>query len=648
MASRDRGRRVCPDDCAFCPLPRRRLTRLPSTSSSSPSRGWRPAPTSAKENDCSSSTAGPSGRRPRTTRPSRCACYAIDAWVRDAAVLTDADEAERRPARRRGRGRRDRRRRGVPRVSERRRHGRAPARAVAPQHPHLAGAPARQHRPAHLRGHRRRRRAGDDPRAARRRARVASAASGGRLAEAQRIVREVAAAVGLAEGERGVRAVLATLARLEPVSTRRISRAAELPVPIVAAVCGELRKRAIVAEERPTQLTPAGRELFAAGGLRIGRTAACPGCGGRGIVVPPALSPLVRELSQAVRGGPPARLELDQCHCTVDTKLRRLLAVHEAGALVGRRVLLLGDDDLTALALAAARARPRLALDDREPRGRGRRSRARRVPRARARRSAVPGACVEHDLRRPLPPELVGAFDTVLTDPPYTTAGASLFLSRAAEALDERRGDVFLSFGSRRPGAAVQLQRAIAEIGFVIQNISRDFNEYVGAGVLGGTSHLYHLAATGEPRAAVTGVVRRAALHRRLDLALERVAQVRLLGGRIRAPSGGSGSTPAARARRRRAPRRRRWGGACPRAATDGSRRRRRPSPRPSPRARCRCATSRRGGSRSSRRTGAGSRSRGRRRARSRRSRRPRGGCRGRAPGSARARARRPARCRTT
>ena len=56
---------------------------------------------------------------------------------------------------------------------------------------------------------------------------------------------------------------------------------------------------------------------------------------------------------------------------------------------------------------------------------------------------------------------------------------------------------MFLSFGSRRPGAAVQLQRAIAEIGFVIQNISRDFNEYVGAGVLGGTSHLYHLAATG-------------------------------------------------------------------------------------------------------------------------------------------------------
>jgi len=323
------------------------------------------------------------------------------------------------------------------------------------------------------------------------------------LTEEHRIVREVASAVGLAEGEHGVRAVLATLARLEPVSTRRISRAAALPVPIVAAVCGELRKRSVVAEQRPTRLTQAGRELFAAGRLRL-RSAACPSCRSSGIVVPDELGALVRELSQAVRGGPPARLELDQCHCTVDTKLRRLLAIHEAGALVGRRVLLLGDDDLTALALGrlvrslgshstlASLAvvdvdRALSAFLERELEG-----------------APFPVTCVEHDLRRPLPPVLVGAFDTVVTDPPYTTPGARLFLSRAADAL-EGRGDVFLSFGSKRPGAAVELQHVIVEIGFVIQSLRRDFNEYVGAGVLGGTSHLYHLVTAAELTPSVTG-----------------------------------------------------------------------------------------------------------------------------------------------
>jgi predicted methyltransferase len=325
------------------------------------------------------------------------------------------------------------------------------------------------------------------------------------LTEAHRIVRAVAAAVGLAEGERGVRAVLVTLARLEPVSTRRISRAAELPVPIVAAVCGELRKHSVVAEKRPAQLTPAGRELFAGGSLRLGRAAACPCCNGRGLVVTDQLSPLVRELSKSVRGGPPARLELDQSHCTVDTKIRRVLAIHEAGALVGRRVLLLGDDDLTGLALRLFVGRhgspstiANLAVVDVDP------ALVTFLEHELA-GAPFPVTCVEHDLRRPLPPELVGAFDTVVTDPPYTTAAARLFLSRAADAVEDHHGDVFLSFGSRRPGAAAELQCAIAEIGFVIQRLSRDFNEYVGAGVLGGTSHLYHLAATGELAPAVTG-----------------------------------------------------------------------------------------------------------------------------------------------
>ena len=323
------------------------------------------------------------------------------------------------------------------------------------------------------------------------------------MTEESRIVREVAAAVGLAEGERGVRAVLATLVRLEPVSTRRISRAAALPVPIVAAVCGELRRRSVVAERRPAQLTPEGRELYAEGRLRL-RSASCPCCRSGGIVLPAELEPLVRELSEAVRGGPPARLELDQCHCTVDTKLRRLLAVHEAGALVGRRVLLLGDDDLSGLALRLLVDRvgsretiARLTVVDVDPALVG-------FLTAELGGAPFPVMCVEHDLRKPLPQELVGAFDTVVTDPPYTTAGARLFLSRAANALD-RRGDVFLSFGSRRPGAAAALQHAIVESGFVIQSLTRDFNEYIGAGVLGGTSHLYHLVAADQLTPAVAG-----------------------------------------------------------------------------------------------------------------------------------------------
>jgi predicted methyltransferase len=309
------------------------------------------------------------------------------------------------------------------------------------------------------------------------------------------IVRDVAAAVGLAEGERGVRAVLAAVARLEPVSTRRLARIVDLPVPIVASVCGELRKRGVVAEERPTQLTPLGRELFAAGGLELHRPATCPKCAGRGLVVQAELTPLLEEMKRIARAAPPARPELDQCHCTPETKLRRVLALHEADALVGRRVLFLGDDDLTSLAmervvrrLGSTASIARLAVVDVDP------AVVEHVSRALA-DAPFPSLCLEHDLREPLPLALRGAFDTVVTDPPYTAAGADLFLARAAEALDASGGDVFFSFGSRRPGVALLVQRRIVEQGFTIVLLQRDFNEYVGAGVLGGTSSLYHLSA---------------------------------------------------------------------------------------------------------------------------------------------------------
>jgi hypothetical protein len=42
-------------------------------------------------------------------------------------------------------------------------------------------------------------------------------------------------------------------------------------------------------------------------------------------------------------------------------------------------------------------------------------------------------------------------------------------------------------------------------MGFAVQSLVPDFNQYVGAGALAGTSHLYHLRATAEVRPLVAG-----------------------------------------------------------------------------------------------------------------------------------------------
>jgi N4-bis(aminopropyl)spermidine synthase len=324
------------------------------------------------------------------------------------------------------------------------------------------------------------------------------------------VTAEVAAAVGLAEGPTGVADVLRVIARYEPVAAREISRRAELPVPIVAAVCNELRKRGVVDRARPVRLTPEGRASLTGqpepGAGQTAITGRCPCCGGLGVVVPDAVAELAGPLEAAELAEPAAKLDLDQTHCTTDTKLRRVLAMHEAGALAGRRILLLGDDDLVSMAIAmfagraGAAARPRgVTVLDCDPDLVG-------YLRGQLRDPGFPVQVIEHDLRDQLPAALTGAFDVACTDPPYTVAGAELFLSRAVDALAPGPGGhVFFSFGPRRPAETTATQRLMADMGLAIRSLTPGFNFYTGAGILAGTSHLYHLRTTQDSRPARTG-----------------------------------------------------------------------------------------------------------------------------------------------
>jgi predicted methyltransferase len=203
---------------------------------------------------------------------------------------------------------------------------------------------------------------------------------------------------------------------------------------------------------------------------------------------------------------PAAKLELDQTHCTPDTKLRRVLAMHEAGALAGQRILLLGDDDLVSVALAVfaghtgAAARPRrVTVIDSDPDLLG-------YLRGELDAPGFAAEVIEHDLRDPLPAALLGGFDVACTDPPYTVAGAELFLSRAVSGLAAGAGGhVFFSFGPRRPAETVQVQRLMADMGLAVRSLTPGFNSYTGAGILAGTSHLYHLRSTQDSAPVVTG-----------------------------------------------------------------------------------------------------------------------------------------------
>jgi len=303
----------------------------------------------------------------------------------------------------------------------------------------------------------------------------------------------VARATRLREGPAGVAAVLRAVYRAGALRLADAAREARLPLPVTTAIRRELEKAGLLERKHGLALTPSGRAFVeSALGLGVTHDASCPACGGRGIVIGGAMRGAAERLAALITQAPSVDVTLDQCPCEPETAILRALKMLETGALEGRRVLILGDDDSLSLAIGlVARALGKSDLTrgvtviESDPR---------RVAflREAAAREAIAIDVIEHDLRAPLPAALAGAFDTTATDPPYTLAGATLFLSRAAAALSGD-GVCFFSF-TRWPAApSAELQRVMLDLGFAVRAVHQNFNRYLGASVLGNVGDLFEL-----------------------------------------------------------------------------------------------------------------------------------------------------------
>ena len=311
------------------------------------------------------------------------------------------------------------------------------------------------------------------------------------------ILQEVAEATSLREGVAGVEALLRAVHRNESGRLADAAREARLPIPIATAIRRELEKRGILERQHGLAFTGEG-EQWMRETLGIAAEALS-------IEVPltpqaqlsPELEQVVRAMEAHLAAAPQTDVTLDQAPCTAETSVRRAALLYKSGALEGRRIALLGDDDSVALSiglfgrLLAGRQLPRqlvvFELDER---------RVAFLENA-ARDADLALEIIRHDLREPFPHELLGTFDSFETDPPYTIAGASLFVRRGVELLERGRGYGKLSFGHTSPPDRIKLQAALTSIGVATTALYPAFNRYAGAAILGSTSELHELVATG-------------------------------------------------------------------------------------------------------------------------------------------------------
>ena len=196
---------------------------------------------------------------------------------------------------------------------------------------------------------------------------------------------------------------------------------------------------------------------------------------------------LTAQMSEAARDLPPSRWRLDHVPATPLTMARRALYLAGTYELDGASVLCLGDHDLTSLAVGLVAPEAELTVVDiDEPI-------LDHVTES-APRLGCPVTAAWADLRLALPPSLVGTADLVFTDPPYTTEGMRLFLTRGLEAL-RPTGHERLAFcfgtGERHLVKALEVQALLGDLRLALEAMLPGFNHYDGAEAIGSRSDLY-------------------------------------------------------------------------------------------------------------------------------------------------------------
>lgn len=306
------------------------------------------------------------------------------------------------------------------------------------------------------------------------------------------LLEDIAEITKLREGSEGVFQVFRVIFRKGPVSSKELAQETYLPVPVAVAVRNELKRRGLVIK------TPKGT-ILSSEGLRIGKDdfgfsakaeVRCSSCDGAGIVLSDAFEEGFQLFKEMCEKRPPPRTELDQARATPFTAFSRALMMLEDGNLDGKQLCFLGDGDLVSLAVNLIGNPQEVLVIDID-------DELLKYMSEIAYSQDIKINFQSWDLRNPLPASFHSRFDVFSTDPPYSQQGSLLFLFRGLQLLKRNIGaSGYLSLRLTNFEELATLQEFLISSGCVFREIKRNFNQYIGAEILGNRSD-YYLIETG-------------------------------------------------------------------------------------------------------------------------------------------------------
>ncbi|MCK5321618.1 bis-aminopropyl spermidine synthase family protein [Candidatus Pacearchaeota archaeon] len=179
---------------------------------------------------------------------------------------------------------------------------------------------------------------------------------------------------------------------------------------------------------------------------------------------------IISKMERIVKSRPVPTFFYDQRPVTITTSVKRVAYLDSRGDLDGKRIVLIGDDDLTSLALGLTKRAKEIVVFDIDERLVDFINLISKEKRLKVR-------AYKYDLTKEIPSEFSGKFDIFLTDPTPNKISFELFISIGLNLLAEK-GVGYVSFFPTHQAKSVDFQKILTERKVVITDMIPRFTEY--------------------------------------------------------------------------------------------------------------------------------------------------------------------------
>jgi predicted methyltransferase len=249
----------------------------------------------------------------------------------------------------------------------------------------------------------------------------------------------------------------------------------DFPVPAVFESMNVLSENGLVSiSDRGFQLTAKGIDV--GNGAHPVEDISCSFCEGRGIDLE-KFSRIEKKFLKIQKLRPKAIRTFDQGYVTPKTTLSRFALSYERGDVVGKEIIILGDDDLMSIVFGLSGLPKKITVVEID-------ERLIDFIQSTAEKEGFDVDVQRFDLRHSLPNEHSKRYDTFFTDPPETLKAADAFIGRGISALRAPGSAGYFGF-TRREASLTKwhgVQKMLLKYKIAFTDIIHNFNEYVNWG----------------------------------------------------------------------------------------------------------------------------------------------------------------------